>query len=176
MLAIRITTSGDNNPWAVWNEGRVSLGDNTDVDMAGKDVLDFRGDEVGMVSSMDPERFLKWFAADILGGVGNKYNVTADPSSRWVDRPPVRFTADVNRILRDDSEVKDRGCNDGPNAYDSVHELEVKTTRAVTTRETIDTRDEEERRSSIVPFGLTTGGGSRYLNRLLYCFRSKIVG
>ena len=167
MLAIRITTSGDNKPWAVWNEGRVSLGDNTDVDMAGKDVLDFRGDdedEVGMVSSMDPERFLKWFAADILGGVGNKYNVTADPSSRWVDRPPERFTADVNRILRDDSEVKDRGCNDGPNAYDSVHVLEVKTTRAVTTRETIDTRDEEEeRRSSIVPFGLTTGGGSRYL-------------
>lgn len=97
--------------------------------------------------------------------MGNKYNVTSDPSSRWVDLPPVRFTADVNRILRDDSEEKDRGCiNDGPNAYDSVHELEVKTTRAVITRDTTDTRD-EERQSSIVPsFGLTTGGGSRYLN------------
>lgn len=60
MFAIRITTSGDNNPWAVWNEGSVSLGDSTDVDMAGKDVLDFRGDEdEGVVSSIDPERFLK---------------------------------------------------------------------------------------------------------------------
>lgn len=58
VFAIRITTSGDNNPWAVWKEGRVSLGDNTDVDMAGKDVLDFLGDE-GVVSSIDPERFLK---------------------------------------------------------------------------------------------------------------------
>lgn len=40
VLAIRITTSGDNIPCAVWNDGRVSDGERTDDDMNGNAVLD----------------------------------------------------------------------------------------------------------------------------------------
>ena len=41
--AIRINTSGLNNPCAVWKEGKVSLGDRTDEDMNGRDVDVFLG-------------------------------------------------------------------------------------------------------------------------------------
>jgi len=40
VFAIRITTSGDNIPCAVWNDGSVSDGERTDDDMNGNAVLD----------------------------------------------------------------------------------------------------------------------------------------
>jgi hypothetical protein len=101
-----MTTSGLSRPWAVWNEGRVSLSARTEGLIAGR-LLDLR---MGLAGDDLLERL--WFAADTEGGLGKRYSVTGEPSSLHLWTLPADLLyVGLNRTPLD---------VEGPNAYASA--------------------------------------------------------